>query len=73
VADPEAMRRSLRLFGNGGMFGFTGWLRNRRLGVYRAFATDPARAVVLTLGQRKIVITPADPAAFVRALESKHG
>lgn len=70
--DPEAMRRSLRLFGNGGLFVFAGWFRNRRLGVYRAFATDPARAVVLTLPRRKIVITPADPAAFVRALDSRY-
>jgi hypothetical protein len=73
VVDPEAMRRSLRLFGNGGLFVFAGWYRNRRLGVYRAFATDPARAVVLTLPRRKIVITPADPEGFVRALESRHG
>jgi hypothetical protein len=73
AVDPEAMRRALRLFGNGGLFAFTGWFRNRRLGTFRAFATDPARAVVLTFPHRRIVVTPRDPAAFVQALESRHG
>ena len=73
VADPGALKRSLRLCGNGGLFAFTGWFRNRRLGTFRAFATDPARAVVLTFRNRTIVVTPHDPEAFVRALESRHG
>jgi hypothetical protein len=73
AADARAMRGSLRLFGNGGLFAIAGWFRSRRLGSYRAFATDPARAVVLTFPKRKIVVTPGDPEAFIRALESNHG
>lgn len=73
VADPGALKRSVRLCGNGGLFAFTGWFRNRRLGTFRVFATDPARAVVLTFPRRTIVVTPHDPETFVRALESKHG
>lgn len=64
-ADPEAMRGSLRLFGSGGLFGFFGWFRNKTLGTYRAYGTDPKNTVVLKLKNRTIVITPHDPERFV--------
>ena len=63
--DPEAMRRSLRLFGNGGLFSITGLYRNSTLGTYRAFVTDPARAVVLKSPTRVVVVSPASPLEFV--------
>jgi hypothetical protein len=65
TVDPDAFRRSLRLFGNGGFFSFTGWFRNSTLGVYRAFATDTKRAVVLRFFDKTVVITPDDPQKFV--------
>ncbi|MBP7588231.1 MAG: hypothetical protein KBA72_09785 [Thermoanaerobaculia bacterium] len=68
TADPEAMRRSLRLAGNGGLFSFSGRFTNRRLGRYRAFATAPERAVVLELPRQKVVVTPEDPRAFLGAI-----
>ncbi|MGI9328970.1 MAG: PH domain-containing protein [Pseudomonadales bacterium] len=64
-ADPEAMDKSFRTFGNGGLFCFAGKFRNKRLGSYRAFATDPKRAVTLKFPDRTIVVTPGDPEAFV--------
>jgi hypothetical protein len=63
--DAEAMGGSLRLFGNGGLFAITGIFWNRRLGRYRAYATDPSRAVVLRYPDRTIVITPHDPQHFI--------
>ncbi|MFN7139357.1 MAG: PH domain-containing protein, partial [Limisphaerales bacterium] len=68
AADPTAMDGSIRLFGNGGLFAFTGLFRNKKLGNYRAFATDPKRAVVLRLKERVIVVTPDDPFRFVEVL-----
>lgn len=67
-AAPDAMASSWRLFGNGGLFSVTGLFRNRRLGNYRAFATDPARAVVLEIGERRVVVTPGSPPRFLAAL-----
>lgn len=67
--DPQAMDRSIRLFGNGGLFSISGLFRNRTLGRYRAFATDPGRAVVLVLGPRTVVVTPGEPRAFLQQLE----
>ena len=46
------MRWSLRTFINGGLFSFSGWCYSSLLGAYRAFVTDPNRAVVLNLGRR---------------------
>jgi len=68
--DPSAMKRSLRLFGNGGLFAITGIYRNRMLGRYRAFATDPRRSIVLFQPTRTLVVTPADPAGFLAALKT---
>jgi hypothetical protein len=64
--DPDALRGSIRLFGNGGLFSFTGWYRSPKLGRYRAYVTDPARTVILRFADRVIVVSPSDPAAFVR-------
>lgn len=68
--DPDATKGSVRLFGNGGMFAFTGLYQNERLGRYRLFATDAKRSVTLVLPKRMVVVTPADPHAFVQHLQS---
>jgi hypothetical protein len=62
--NPLAMKRSIRIFGNGGLFCFSGLFRNRQLGYYRAYATDPKSAVVLKLSDKVVVVTPDNPAAF---------
>ena len=66
--EPHAMRWSLRTFGNGGFFSFSGFYRNRRLGAYRAFVTDLKRTVVLRFSSRTIVVSPAAPEQFVHEL-----
>jgi Bacterial PH domain len=53
------------ILGNGGAYSFSGEFWNRRLGRYRALATDPDRAVVLRYPKRTIVITPHDPQQFI--------
>jgi hypothetical protein len=63
--DVEAMRGSVRLLGNWGLFSITGRYWNRKLGSYRAFATDPSRAVVLRYSNQTVVITPHDPQHFI--------
>ena len=65
---PNAMRRSVRLFGNGGFLSFTGWYRNKLLGPYRAFVTDRQQTVVLHYADRTVVLSPERPGAFAREL-----
>ncbi|PPS43990.1 PH domain-containing protein [Chroococcidiopsis sp. TS-821] len=62
--DPQAMRNSIRKWGNGGLFSFSGKFYNRRLGNYEAYATDLSKAVILKLRDRTVVVTPDDPEKF---------
>jgi hypothetical protein len=64
TVDPNAVERSVRIFGNGGFFSFTGWFRNKKLGSYRAYATDTKKTVVLRFADQTVVITPDDPERF---------
>jgi len=68
--DPEATSKSLRLFGNSGFFCIAGLFSNRQLGRYRAFATDPRRALVLQSTERTVVVTPDEPLRFLAAVET---
>jgi hypothetical protein len=64
---PNAMRRSIRTFGNGGFFSFSGFHWNKPLGTYRAFVTDLRKTVVLRYrSHRPIVLSPEAPETFVR-------
>ena len=70
-ANPHAMSKSIRLFGNGGLFCFSGLFRNKLLGMYRAFATSPRNSVVLRFPNRTIVVTPEDPESFVEMIDER--
>ena len=67
--DPNAIAGSIRLFGNGGLFSFSGWFRNQKLGKYRAFGTDLKRCVVLKFPSQTVVITPENPEKFVERIK----
>lgn len=72
-ADSQAMAKSIRTCGNGGMFCFAGTFRNKKLGSYRAFATDSSLSVILKFTNRVVVVTPDNPEEFVRKIkELKH-
>ena len=66
--EPNAMRRSLRIFGNGGFFSYSGLYWNKLLGSYRAFVTDRHQTVVLRYPGRRVVISPSAPEELVRDL-----
>jgi hypothetical protein len=68
--EPNAMRWSLRTFGNGGFFSFSGFYRNKPLGTYRAFVTDRHQTVVLRYDGRTVVVSPASPEEFAHELVS---
>jgi hypothetical protein len=66
--DPHAMDKSLRIWGNGGLFSFSGFFHNAKLGQYQAYVTDQRRTVVLTFPTRRLVLSPTDPDEFVRSV-----
>jgi hypothetical protein len=69
--EPAACKDSIRVFGNGGLFSFSGLFYSKRLGRFRLFATDLAHAVVLVLPQRTVVVTPEDTLPFIEHLRQK--
>jgi hypothetical protein len=71
--DADAMSKSIRTFGNGGLFCFAGAFNNNRIGSYRAFATDPKRAVVLRFSDRTVVVTPDQPGDFAMRIKQISG
>lgn len=71
--EPDAMRGSIRTFGNGGLFSYTGYFRNDGLGSYRAYVTDLQRTVVLRFPGRVVVLSPAAPEDFVGELSRSGG
>ena len=70
---PNAMKGSLRTCGNGGAFSFSGFYWSRALGSYRAYVTDLSRTVVLRYAKRTVVLSPAEPEAFVAEVLARVG
>ena len=64
------MNASLRTWGIGGVFSFSGHFVNT-LGRYRAFVTDPQRTVVLRLSRGILVVSPDRPEDFVDAVTAE--
>jgi len=56
--------------GAAGCLDFFGWFRNKKLGVYHAYGTDPKLAVIIKLSRRTIAVTPESPEQFVKELNS---
>jgi hypothetical protein len=67
--DPKVICGSTRVFGNGGLYSFTGLYHSQSLGRYRLFGTDLSRSVVLVLSDRTVVVTPASPHALLVCLQ----
>ncbi len=66
--NPLAIQSSVRTFGNGGLFSFSGFFKNSILGTYRSYSTNYQNAVVLYFDSKTIVITPDNPVNFVSAI-----
>lgn len=69
---PDAMRGSIRLWGNGGLYSFSGLFRSKALGSYRAFVTDQHNTVVLRFAGRTFVVSPASPQDFASDVQQMH-
>lgn len=67
--DMRVLKNSIRTFGNGGLFSFTGRYRSRVIGSYRLFATDLKKAVVIECQPSPIVITPQHTSAFIHTFK----
>jgi hypothetical protein len=68
--DPANLRKSVRIFGVGGLFGHYGKYANQTLGSMRWYATRKNNTVLLlTHANEKIILTPDAPEQFIAALQ----
>lgn len=67
--DDATLQKSIRTIGVGGLFGYFGKYANRKNGSMTWYATRRSRAVMIcTNNNKKIVLTPDTPEAFIMAL-----
>lgn len=75
MVDPVALKGALRLWGNGGLFRFSGLHRNGKYGNMDLFVTSPAHCVVITGGegsrQRPLILSPKNPETFAEMLKGR--
>ncbi len=69
-AEPEIRKGLLKTMGNGGLFGYTGGFRNKKLGNFKTYATNWSNAVSLTCEANDfcIVVTPEDMEMFIQSV-----
>jgi Bacterial PH domain len=67
---PEETTHLERLATTGGVVVGTGGFDSRLLGEFELYASDLANAVLLDLGETRLVLTPDEPDRFVAALTS---
>ena len=70
---PDLMKRSVRTFGNGGLFGFYGRFWKPGFGKFHAYVTNPENTVVLNSEEKMIALSPDQPQVFVRMLRERLG
>jgi hypothetical protein len=70
AAVPDDLRRCIRLFGSGGLFGYYGLFRTSKLGKSSWYVTNRRNAVVLVTSERTAVFSPDDVNAFLAAIRT---
>jgi hypothetical protein len=67
-AEPRPFEsRDLRLLGSGGLYGYLGRFRLSGIGSVRSYVTDGRHAVLVDVGEQRVLVSPRDEAAFISA------
>jgi hypothetical protein len=70
AATADDFRGCIRLWGNGGLFGYYGLFRTSKLGKCTWYVTNRANAVVLITAAKTVVLSPDDVDRFVAVIRS---
>ena len=66
---PKVMRRAIRIFGNGGLYSFTGKYREKNIGEYSAYITNFSNCIILEFSNnKKIAISPENGTKFLNKI-----
>ncbi len=63
----DQLKRTIRTFGNGGLFGYYGKFANSKLGSMTWYATRKDTTILIeTFDNKKLVVTPDEPEEFIK-------
>ena len=68
AATADDFRGCLRLFGNGGLFGYYGLFRTSKLGKSTWYVTNRGKAVVVVTSEKTALFSPDDVDGFIAAI-----
>ena len=68
AATKDDFRGCLRLFGNGGLFGYYGLFRTSKLGKSTWYVTNRSKAVVVVTGEKTALFSPDNVDGFIAAI-----
>jgi hypothetical protein len=69
AATPDDLRGCIRVFGNGGLFGYYGVFRTSALGICHWNVTNRSKAVVLLTRSKTFVLSPDDVNSFAETIK----
>jgi hypothetical protein len=69
-AAPEDMRRCIRLWGSGGLFGYYGLFSTAKLGKSTWYVTNRSHAIVVISNDRTVLFSPDDTDGFLAAIHA---
>jgi hypothetical protein len=70
AATADDLRGCLRLFGDGGLFGYYGLFRTSKLGKSTWYVTNRGKAVVVITGAKTMLFSPDDVDRFIAAIRA---
>jgi hypothetical protein len=69
-ATPDDFRRSIRLRGSSGLFGYYGLFRSPKLGKFTAYVTNRNNRVLVITGSKTALFSPDDVDEFLNAIHA---
>jgi hypothetical protein len=63
-------RRCIRLWANGGLFGYYGWFKTAKLGKCRWYMTNRSNSVIVVNDERTVVLSPSDVPGFLASVRN---
>ncbi len=70
IATKEDLRGCVRVFGNGGLFGYYGVFRTSALGVCHWYVTNRANAVIIDTPTKTYLLSPDDVSRFIEEVKA---
>ena len=70
VITKDDLRGCIRLWGNGGLFGYYGLFRTHALGVCSWYVTNRSQAIVVKTAAKTVVFSPDDKEGFLSAVRN---